>query len=146
MKSLELTIGFLKEFNNDIRKLVEKAKTFNPKDYAFYASMIFTALDSGDQNAKKIVSSEIQIIEKSLNSAGFLPTKPFCLIGGFLLTSLENVSVRVGDGVAVVNALMWAFHIVFISKLIKIYNYPIIVACLQCLIGGLFVFIPALLF
>ena len=74
------------------------------------------------------------------------PSAFFCLIGGFLLTNLENVSVRVGDGVAVVNALMWAFHIVFISKLIKIYNYPIIVACLQCLIGALFAFIPALIF
>ena len=41
---------------------------------------------------------------------------------------------------------MWAFHIVFISKLIKIYNYPVIVACLQCLIGSFFAFIPAVIF
>ncbi|MEC7100064.1 MAG: DMT family transporter [Pseudomonadota bacterium] len=74
------------------------------------------------------------------------PSALFCLIGGFLLTNLDSLSVRIGDSIAVINAFMWAFHIVFISKLIKIYNYPVIVACLQCLIGSFFAFIPAVIF
>ena len=74
------------------------------------------------------------------------PSALFCLIGGFLLTNLDSLSVRIGDSIAVLNAFMWAFHIVFISKLIKIYNYPVIVACLQCLIGSFFAFIPAVIF
>ena len=74
------------------------------------------------------------------------PSALFCLIGGFLLTNLDSLSVRIGDSIAVINAFMWAFHIVFISKLIKIYNYPVIVACLQCLIGSFFAFIPAIIF
>ena len=74
------------------------------------------------------------------------PSALFCLIGGFLLTNLDSLSVRIGDSIAVINAFMWAFHIVFISKLIKIYNYPVIVACLQCLIGSFFAFIPAVIY
>ena len=74
------------------------------------------------------------------------PSALFCLLGGFLLTNLESLSVRIGDSIAVLNAFLWAFHIVFISKLIKIYNYPVIVACLQCLIGSFFAFIPAIIF
>ena len=74
------------------------------------------------------------------------PSALFCLLGGFLLTNLESLSVKIGDSIAVLNAFMWAFHIVFISKLIKIYNYPVIVACLQCLIGSFFAFIPAVIF
>ena len=74
------------------------------------------------------------------------PSALFCLLGGFLLTNLESLSVKIGDSIAVLNAFMWAFHIVFISKLIKIYNYPVIVACLQCLIGSFFAFIPAIIF
>jgi len=74
------------------------------------------------------------------------PSALFCLLGGFLLTNLESLSVRIGDSIAVLNAFLWAFHIVFISKLIKIYNYPVIVACLQCLIGSFFAFIPAVIF
>lgn len=74
------------------------------------------------------------------------PSAFFCLLGGFLLTNLESLNVRIGDSIAVLNAFMWAFHIVFISKLIRIYNYPVIVACLQCLIGSFFALIPALIF
>ena len=74
------------------------------------------------------------------------PSALFCLIGGFLLTDLNSANVRIGDSIAVLNAFLWAFHIVFISKLIKIYNYPVIVAGLQCLIGSFFALIPALIF
>ena len=74
------------------------------------------------------------------------PAVLICIIGGFLLTEINNVSVRTGDAIAVFNAFFWAFHIVFISRFLRIFNFPITIATFQCLIGGIFAFIPALIF
>ncbi len=69
-----------------------------------------------------------------------------CLFGGILLTEFDNIQVRIGDSIAVVNALFWAFHIVFISRFLKTFNFPITIACVQCLIASLFALLPALVF
>lgn len=69
-----------------------------------------------------------------------------CLFGGILLTEFDNIQVRIGDSIAVFNALFWAFHIVFISRFLRIFNFPITIATFQCLIAGIFAFIPALVF
>lgn len=69
-----------------------------------------------------------------------------CLFGGILLTEFDNIQVRIGDSIAVVNALFWAFHIVFISRFLKVFNFPITIACVQCLIASLFALPPALVF
>ena len=69
-----------------------------------------------------------------------------CLFGGILLTEFDNIKVRIGDSIAVVNALFWAFHIVFISRFLKVFNFPITIACVQCLIASLFALMPALVF
>ena len=69
-----------------------------------------------------------------------------CLFGGILLTEFDNIQVRIGDSIAVVNALFWAFHIVFISRFLKVFNFPITIACDQCLIASLFALLPALVF
>ena len=69
-----------------------------------------------------------------------------CLFGGILLTEFDNIQVRIGDSIAVVNALFWAFHIVFISRFLKVFNFPITIACIQCLIASLFALLPALVF
>ena len=69
-----------------------------------------------------------------------------CLFGGILLTEFDNIQVRIGDSIAVVNALFWAFHIVFISRFLKIFNFPITIACIQCLIASFFALLPALVF
>ena len=74
------------------------------------------------------------------------PSILICIVGGFLLTELDNVSVRTGDAIAVFNAFFWAFHIVFISRFLRIFNFPITIAAFQCLFGGIFAFIPALAF
>ena len=66
-----------------------------------------------------------------------------CLLGGFLLTELDNVTVRMGDSIALFNALFWAFHIVFISKLLRQFNFPITIAAFQCLIGSALTLFPA---
>lgn len=72
------------------------------------------------------------------------PCVIICFIGGFLLTDLNNVTVRIGDSIAVFNAFFWAFHIVFISRFLRKFNHPITIAALQCLIGAVIAFIPAL--
>ena len=72
------------------------------------------------------------------------PSVLICITGGLLLTEVDNVVVRTGDGIAVFNAFFWAFHIVFISKFLKIFNFPITIATFQCLIGGIFALLPAL--
>ena len=69
-----------------------------------------------------------------------------CLFGGILLTEFNNIQVRIGDSIAVVNALFWAFHIVFISRFLKVFNFPITIACVQCLIASFFALLPALIF
>ena len=69
-----------------------------------------------------------------------------CLFGGILLTEFDNIQVRIGDSIAVVNALFWAFHIVFISRFLKVFNFPITIACVQCLVASLFALLPALVF
>ena len=69
-----------------------------------------------------------------------------CLFGGILLTEFDNIQVRIGDSIAVVNALFWAFHIVFISRFLKVFNFPITIACVQCLIASFFALLPALVF
>ena len=46
----------------------------------------------------------------------------------------------------VIGAFFWAFHKVFISKFLKIFNYPITIATFQCLSASLISFIPAFSF
>ena len=72
------------------------------------------------------------------------PSVLMCLVGGLFLSELNNLRVRHGDSLVVVGAFFWAFHIVFISKFLKIFNYPITIATFQCLSASLISFIPAL--
>ena len=74
------------------------------------------------------------------------PSVLICILGGFLLTELDNISVRTGDAIAVFNAFFWAFHIVFISRFLRIFNFPITIATFQCLIASAFALVPALIF
>ena len=67
-----------------------------------------------------------------------------CIIGGFLLTELNNITVRLGDTLVLLGAFFWAFHIVFISKFLKIFNYPMTIAMGQCLLGSLIAFVPSI--
>jgi drug/metabolite transporter (DMT)-like permease len=69
-----------------------------------------------------------------------------CLIGGFLLSEINNLRVRYGDSLVIIGAFFWAFHIVYISKFLKIFNFPITIATFQCFFGAIFCFIPAVTF
>ena len=74
------------------------------------------------------------------------PSVLMCLIGGLFLSELSNLRVRYGDSLVVVGAFFWAFHIVFISKFLKIFNFPITIATFQCLTAALISFLPAFSF
>ena len=81
-KHSDVTLDLLRKFDNDIKLMVEKTKSFQPKDYALYAPQVFEALQNSDHNARNIIDSESKIIEKALIATGFSSKKPFCLIGG----------------------------------------------------------------
>jgi drug/metabolite transporter (DMT)-like permease len=74
------------------------------------------------------------------------PSVLLCLIGGLFLSELSNIRVRFGDTLVIIGAFFWAFHIVLISKFIKIFNYPITIATFQCLTASIISFIPAFMF
>ena len=70
------------------------------------------------------------------------PSVMMCLIGGFLLSELGNLRVRFGDTLVVIGAFFWAFHIVYISKFLKVFNFPITIASFQCLSAAIFSSVP----
>jgi drug/metabolite transporter (DMT)-like permease len=74
------------------------------------------------------------------------PAAFFCVIGGLLLSELKNVSVRYGDTLGVLSAFCWAFHIIYISKTVKFFNYPITIAMSQCFVAFLFTVLPMLIY
>jgi len=71
------------------------------------------------------------------------PSVLMCLIGGLLLSELNNLRVRFGDSLVVIGSFFWAFHIVYTAKFLKIFNFPITIAAFQCLTAALFSFVPA---
>ena len=78
----DLTLNFLNKFSNNVKEMVEIAKSFEPKDYAEYAPLIFQAMKTNDKNATKLIENEVILIEQSLMASGFSERNPFCLIGG----------------------------------------------------------------
>jgi len=74
------------------------------------------------------------------------PAALACLIGGLFLSELNNLLVRYGDVLVIIGSFFWAFHIIFISKFLKIFNFPITIAMSQCLFGAMFSFIPAIIY
>ncbi len=74
------------------------------------------------------------------------PSVLLCLVGGLFLSELNNIRVRVGDTLVIIGAFFWAFHIILISKFLKIFNYLITIATFQCLTASIISFIPAFTF
>ena len=72
------------------------------------------------------------------------PAVLVCIIGGFLLTEIKDVNVRLGDTFVLLGAFFWAFHIVYLSKFLKVFNFPIAITMGTCLIGSIIAFIPSL--
>ena len=82
------------------------------------------------------------LFSKSIHKS-IWPAVIMCLLGGLLLSELDNYRVRMGDSLVVIGAFFWALHIVYVSKFLKIFNFPITIAAFQCLIAAIFSAIPA---
>ena len=76
------------------------------------------------------------LFSKSIHKSVW-PAVMMCLLGGLFLSELDNYRVRLGDSLVVVGAFFWALHIVYVSKFLKIFNYPITIAAFQCLIAAI---------
>ena len=74
------------------------------------------------------------------------PAIIFCVIGGLLLSELKNVSVRYGDALGILSAFCWAIHIIYISKTIKFFNFPVTIAMSQCFFAFLFTILPMVVY
>ena len=62
------------------------------------------------------------------------PSVILCILGGYLLTNFYDATIRKGDALVLLGAIFWALHIIYIGKLIKIFNLPILIGLVQTLI------------
>ena len=69
------------------------------------------------------------------------PSVILCLIGGYLLTSFYDATVRLGDTLVILGALFWSTHIIFTGMIIAKYNLPITIGAVQTLIVAIFSFL-----
>ena len=61
-----------------------------------------------------------------------------CLVGAYFLSNFSDAIVSLGDSMVLLGALFWGFHIVFISRVIRIFDFPLCVSAIQCLIVAIF--------
>ena len=62
------------------------------------------------------------------------PSVILCIMGGYLLTNFYDATIRKGDILVVIGAIFWALHIIYVGKLIKIFNLPILIGLVQTLV------------
>ena len=62
------------------------------------------------------------------------PSVVLCIIGGYLLTNFYDATVRNGDALVLLGAVFWALHIIYVGKLIKNFNLPILIGLVQTLV------------
>ena len=74
------------------------------------------------------------------------PAVVFCVIGGLLLSELKNISVRYGDMLGILSAFCWAIHIIYISKTVEFFNFPLTIAMSQCFVAFLFTTLPMIVY
>tara|TARA_Y100000591_G_scaffold10242_1_gene8020 strand:+ start:244 stop:1146 length:903 start_codon:yes stop_codon:yes gene_type:complete len=74
------------------------------------------------------------------------PSVILCLIGGYLLTNFYDATIRKGDTLVVLCAVFWALHIIYVGKVIKIFNLPILIGLIQTLVVSIFSMVGAVLF
>ena len=74
------------------------------------------------------------------------PSVILCLIGGYLLTSFYDATVRLGDTLVILGALFWSTHIIFTGIIVTKYNLPLTLGALQTLIVASFSFLVGLIY
>ena len=74
------------------------------------------------------------------------PSVILCVIGGYLLTNFHDTTVRLGDTLVIIGAIFWSLHIIFIGKIIKEFDAPILIGLIQTIIVSTCSIILALIF
>jgi drug/metabolite transporter (DMT)-like permease len=74
------------------------------------------------------------------------PSVVLCLIGGYLLTNFQDVTVRLGDTLVVLGALFWSTHIIFTGIIVTKYNLPLTLGAFQTLLVAIFSFVIGLIY
>ena len=69
-----------------------------------------------------------------------------CVIGGYLLSDIDDANIRFGDSLVLVGALFWALHIIYIGKIIDQFDLPFFIALLQNLVVAALSFLLAVIF
>jgi len=74
------------------------------------------------------------------------PSVLACAIGGYFLSDISDVTIRLGDSLVLIGALFWALHIIYIGKIINRFDLPFFIALLQNLIVATLSFILVIIF
>ena len=74
------------------------------------------------------------------------PSVLACVIGGYFLSDITDTSVRFGDSLVLIGALFWALHIIYIVKIIDLFDLPFFIALLQNLIVAGLSFLLVIIF
>ena len=74
------------------------------------------------------------------------PSVVLCILGGYLLTNFYDATIRKGDALVVLGAIFWALHIIYVGKVIKNFNLPILIGLIQTLTVSLLSVFGAILF
>ncbi len=86
-----LTREIIEEYQGSPRHLIEKARSFTPKDFGALAPRIVAAAKAGDENAEAIMAQHTEIVRKSLDAVGFETGKAFSMLGGLGPIFLERL-------------------------------------------------------
>jgi len=74
------------------------------------------------------------------------PSVLACVIGGYFLSDIDDATIRFGDSLVLIGALFWALHIIYIGKIIDLFDLPFFIALLQNLIVATLSFILVIIF
>ena len=74
------------------------------------------------------------------------PSVILCILGGYLLTNFYDSTIRKGDALVVLGAIFWALHIIYVGKVIKNFNLPILIGLIQTSTVSLLSVFGAILF
>jgi len=74
------------------------------------------------------------------------PSVILCVMGGYLLTNFHDATVRLGDTLVVLGAIFWSLHIIYVGKIIKEFNTPILIGLIQTIIVSFCSIILAIVF
>ena len=74
------------------------------------------------------------------------PSVLLCVMGGYLLTSFQDATIRLGDTLVILGALFWSTHIIFTGIIVSKYDLPLTLGAIQTLIVAFFSFIIGSIF